>query len=267
MNTKEQRLPLDVFLALRAPLLQEDLRAERARLHDVTGYLGRHLGRQPDLATQVARLGDALPEEIAELPDTERRAAVTEAERLAADIKARWIAAEDPPLVEEIDDRLAEIADALGRMRRPGPEALRDAAQRIDRLGRAGASLDGLEQRYLPWAMGGGVLFLIGLMLMVNPGLLDHIPFLASFWTILFCLGALPAVGIHYARTVLPRSRADTEIDEINRDHFVPVGGLYFPAGEGPACVVTLGDMPEMTPGQQARAERRSHREKVGPFW
>lgn len=267
MSLADQKMSLEAFLALRAPELQEDLGAERGRLMAVTRYLGEHLARHPDLATQVRRLGDAVPDDIADLDDATRRAAVTEAEKLASDVKARWIAADAPPLVDEVDGHLDDVADALARMRRPGPEALREAARRIDRLGRIGAQMEGIEHRYLPWVIGGAVLFVAGLVLFFAPGLLNRVPFLASFWTILICLGALPAVGIHYARRVLPRSQADTEIDQINREYFIPYGGLYFPESEGPACVITLRDSPKQTEGAKAREERRRHRNRSGPMW
>ncbi|MFK7942865.1 MAG: hypothetical protein AB8B85_08150 [Paracoccaceae bacterium] len=260
------RLSLEAFLAERAPEIANELRGAADELHHVAGYLGAALGRHPELAMQVSRLGNAVPTDIPDMEAEARRAVATEANQLAADIKARWIAAEDPPLVDEIDDRLAEISGALETLRRPGPEALQATADEIDRLARQTTHLDGIEQRYLPWALGAGVLFVLGLSFFFYPSLLEATPF-ASIWTILACLGALPAVGIHYARAVLPRTETDTSIDRLNRQHFIPLGGLYFPKSAGPACVVIIAPAATRSDGDQAREERRRHRERLGPFW
>ena len=266
MTAPGQRLTLEAFLAERAPEIAGELSAAASTIHDTTAYLRAALGRHPEIATQVTRLAEAIVPDVAELDAPTRRGIATEAERLAEDIKTRWISADDPPLVDEIDDRLADIAASINSLRRPGPEALRDTAAEIDLLARRTAHLDGIEQRYVPWAIAAGVLFVLGLSFLLYPALLDE-TVLASPWTILFCLGALPAVGIHYSRRVLPRSQTDGAIDQLNRLHFAPLGGLYFPAGDAPACVVITGPAPEKTEGQQARDERRKHRERVGPFW
>ena len=266
MTAPGTRLPLETFLAERAPEIASELTAAAGTIAAITSHLRANLGRHPELATQVDRLAGGIPSDVAGLDADARRGIATEAEGLAEDIKNRWISADDPPLVDEIDDLLAEIAGALSTLRRPGPEALRASAAEIDRLTRETAHLDGIEQRYVPWAIGAGVLFILGLSFFLYPALLDD-TVLASPWTILICLGALPAVGIHYSRKVLPRSQTDSAIDQLNRMHFAPLGGLYFPAGDAAACVVITGPAPEKTEGQQARDERRQHRERVGPFW
>lgn len=271
MTAPGTRLPLETFLAERAPEIASELTAAAGTIAAVTAHMRANLGRHPELATQVDRLAGVIPADIADQTADARQAVATEAEQFAADIKARWIAAEDPPLVDEIDDLLAEISGALSTLRRPGPEALRATADEMDRLARQTAHLDGVEQQYVPWALGAGVLFVLGLSVFFYPALLDD-TLLASPWTILLCLGALPAVGIHYSRRVLPRSQTDTAIDQLNAMHFAPLGGLYFPASDTPAndtpaCVVITGPAPERTDGQQARDERRRHRDRVGPFW
>lgn len=260
------RVTLEAFLRERAPEIAGELTRAAEDIARVTAHLGTALGRHPELATQVARLAAAVPQDVATLEAPERNTAITEAERLAEDVKARWISADDPPMVDEIDDRLAEIHAALQTLRRPGPEALRATAADIDRLARSTAHLDGIERGYIPWALGTGLLFVLGLAVFFFPALLDDTA-LASPWTILICLGALPATGLHYHRRVLPRTRTDTAIDALNRDHFVPLGGLYFPAGEIPACVVIIAPARERSEGDQARAERRGHKDKMGPFW
>ena len=259
-------MTLDSFLAERAPEIAGELAAAVACIHDVADYLGRSLGRHPELATQVQRLAQSVPEDAVHADARTRTQFATEAGQLSEDVKSRWIEAEDPPLVAEIDDLLAEINGALNTLRRPGPEALRATAAEMDLLARRTAHLDGIEQRYLPWAIGAALLFVLGLTFLLIPSLLTGTP-LASFWTILVCLGALPGLGLYYARTVLPRSETDTAIDALNREHFIPLGGLYFPASEGPACVVVTAPPPTRTEGAQAREERRRHRDRVGPFW
>lgn len=266
MTEPGTRLSLEAFLDLRAPDIADELARAAETLSDTTAYLLAALDGEAELATQVRRLGEAIPPDIAALDAPARQQIASEAEALTADIKSRWIAAETPPLVAEIDDRLAEISTAITTLRRPGPEALRATAAEIDRLARRTAHLDGIEHQYVPWAAGGAVLFILGLAVIVYPALLEGTP-LASPWTILICLGALPGVGIHYARRVLPRSQSDTAIDELNRMHFAPLGGLYFPAAERPAAVIVIGPPPDRTEGDAARDERRRHRERVGPFW
>jgi hypothetical protein len=64
----------------------------------------------------------------------------------------------------------------------------------------------------------------------------------------------------------MPRSRADAEIDRLNRAHFVPNGGIYFPEGDGPARVVRIEAPPVRSDGEIARAERRKTKEKLTPW-
>ncbi len=259
-------MTLEAFLAQAAPRIGVDLRETLADLHRITSQILAHLNGHPALATQVSRLRDGLPDTLAGADQTTRADAVTEARLIAADIKQRWISEDSPPLVSEIDDRLAEIEDALQELARPGAETLRDAARQIDRLGRVGQSLEGIERRYGPFVKLGGGLFVIGIVLFFAPGLFPFLPS-GNLWTVMLFLSVLPLVAIHYAYTVLPRSRADTEIDTLNRKHFLPVGGIYFPEGERPACVVLVDWPPPEDPHQEAVQERRKTREKLGPFW
>lgn len=259
-----ERLTLEAFVARARPKLDAGLGQHLARLQEIADHLLQHLGAEPELAAQVTAFRDALPEQLASAERAERLAAVTEAERLVADIKARWIAAENPPLVDEIDERLAEIGAELEHLRHPGTEALDEAASQIDRLGRVGAGMEGIERRYLPWAAAGAIMFVIGLVLFLWPGLMRLVPALASFWTIMVCLIVLPCVAVHYALTVMPRSRADAEIDTLNRAHFVPLGGLYFPEGEKAACVITIDPPKPKSEGEIAREERETNARRAG---
>lgn len=268
MKGAGEKLTLEAFLARIAPELDDNLDRKAADLRAVADHLSDHLAEEPALQAQVSKFRAALPTGLATMSDDQRLRTVKEAGRAIEDIRTRWIDADAPPLVDEIDMRLDEMRTGLETLRLPGPDRLRDAARQIDRLGRVGAALENAELRYLPWTAGAAVLFVIGMTLFLAPGLVASIPMLGSFWTVIFCLGALPAVAIHYAWAVLPRSRADAEIDALNQSHFMAHGGLYFP--ETPttsAGVVIVGPLPALSDGAQARKERRAHREKLGPFW
>ena len=267
MSEAGERLPLETFLARAAPRIDSDLSADAAKLAQIADHLTAHLDDHPELAAQVQKLRATLPEDIAGSEPDARARAAQEAEKITADIKQRWIEADHAPLVEEIDSHLEAIASALTRLRSPGATALREAALRIDQLSRQHAELDGVERFYGPWAIGSMILFLIGVVLFLWPSLFAATPILGSFWTILFCLGALPAVAAHYAWTVKPRTRADAEIDRLNRTHFLPYGGLYFPEGEGPACVVTVSQAAPKDAREQALEERRGHKERARRNW
>ena len=266
MSEAGTRLKLEDFLTRVAPGIDSDVGARIKRVHGIATHLSAHLGAHPDLAAQVSKLRETLPETLGAAPEAERSRATAEARLIAADIKSRWIEAEDAPLVDEIDDHLEEIDKALDQIRRPGIDGLRAAAARIDLLGRRVQGLDGIEQRYLVPAAIAGVLFVIGLVLLFLPGQGVAMPVLSGGWGLVACLGALPAVILHYAFRVLPRSRADAEAEDLNREHFLPNGGLYFPEGDRPACVVLVNWPPERTEGQIAREERRQRKEKLGPW-
>ena len=110
----------------------------------------------------------------------------------------------------------------------------RVAAAEIDRLALVGDRMEGVERRYLPWAATGALMFAIGLWLLFDPRIQP------GWLTLALLLGALPAVGFGYAWAVHPRTRADRAAEKLNRAHFLPHGGLYFPPGPRPAAVVRV---------------------------
>lgn len=114
----------------------------------------------------------------------------------------------------------------------PAAEA-RAAAARIDELAREGWKVEGIERRFLPYFLGAGVLFVIGVVLFSIPGSAPRVVTIA-------CVGALPVLAVIYGLRVIGRTRADVAADDLNRRHFLPHGGLYFAAGERPACVVRV---------------------------
>ena len=267
MSTPGERLTLEAFLERVAPKVQSDSASDVASIHGIADHLSAHLNDVPDLKAQVFRFRATIPDQIAEVGEDERAEAIVEARTLLADIKQRWIEADDAPLVDEIDEHLDALSKALARLRSPGPRLLQEAAARIDQLAYKSSALDGIESKYAPWAIASAVLFLIGLVRFLWPTLLDGLPFMSSFWAVLFCLAALPAVAAHYAWTVKPRTIADTEIETLNREHFLPLGGLYFPVGKGPACVVTVAQAAPKDERTQALEERQGHKDRARKGW
>lgn len=124
-------------------------------------------------------------------------------------------------------------------VRLPAEEAAdaRAAAAKIDDLARVGHAVEGIEQRFKPFFILGGVCMLVGLTLFFTPGLLNR-------WTLVGLLSVLPVVAVAYAWRVRDRTAADNQINELNKSHFLPHGGLYFPAGDGPACVIPVDYRP-----------------------
>lgn len=135
----------------------------------------------------------------------------------------------------------------------------RVAAAEIDRLARTGDAMHGVERRYAPWAAGAAVLFAIGLWLLVDPRvMIGRLPLAAL-------LSALPAVAILYARAVAPRTRADKAAEALNRRHFLPHGGLYFPPGEREAAVVRVDWTPPEPELPISKAPRDPRKREVRP--
>ena len=145
MSEPGEKLTLEAFLTRIAPGLNDNLDRQAADLRAIADHLSDHLEEEPALQAQVSKFRAALPTGMSAMPDGQRLATVTEAGRAIDDIRARWIEADTPPLVNEIDDRLDEMRAGLETLRLPGPERLRDAARRIDRLGRVGAGLENAE--------------------------------------------------------------------------------------------------------------------------
>jgi hypothetical protein len=141
---------------------------------------------------------------------------------------------------------------------------LRAAAGRIDELGRTADALSGVERRLLPWALGAAGLFLAGIWLVFQSG--TGAALAASL-----CLLALPLIAAIYAWQIKPRTAADTAMQELNRSHFLPHGGLYFPPGDGAACVVRVDWTPPPEPEEDATPvhlrDPRKARNRTDPSW
>lgn len=260
--TTAKRLPLDTFLEQIDT--QGDLGAIVAEITGVTERLTQHLSDHPDLAAQVQQLAETVAEAKTATPEG-RPAKQRQAQSIVDDLAEKWIAAENPPLVTEIDQHLNGLRASIARLTQSDPGTLRKAAIEIDRLSQSVRHLEHIDGRYIPWALGASVLFVIGIGLTFNPSILSTWPFNHLAWTIPACLGALPLVAVHFALKVMPRSRADTQIDALNRQHFLAHGGLYFPAGAHAACVV-LVDLAGHAPPDQSFDPRREIRRRWIPW-
>ncbi len=139
---------------------------------------------------------------------------------------------------------------------------LRAAAARIDALARTADALAHIERKLAPWAVIAGLLFAVGLWGVINPGTIGA-P------AITLCLTALPLVAAVYAWQIKPRTQADNAATEINRQQFLPQGGLYFPQGQKDACVVAVDWTPppvvEKTP--VALRDPRKPENRIGSSW
>ena len=107
---------------------------------------------------------------------------------------------------------------------------LRTVAARIDELARVGAAMGPVEERFRPWAILAGVLFLIGLVLFFMPDLVNR-------WLALGCLISLPGLCAVYAWKIRERTWADSDIEALNKKWFLPLQGIYFPESDMPAGV------------------------------
>ena len=139
----------------------------------------------------------------------------------------------------------------------------RVAAAEIDRLARIGDGMEGVERRWLPWAAIAAALFVIGLWLLVDPRLT------VAWLPLALLLSALPGVMLGYVWTVAPRTRADRAAESLNRRHFLPHGGRYFPPGERPAAVVRVDWAPPEPepPISQVPRDPRKREYRAGRIW
>ena len=130
---------------------------------------------------------------------------------------------------------------------------VRIAATRIDEFARVGNALGGIEERFRPYAISAGGLFVLGLVLFFLPDLINR-------WLSFACLIALPALCAVYAWKTRERTWADSDIDKLNKAHFLPLGGIYFPASDTPAGVIRVDytpPPPEPAPGSYPKDPRK----------
>ena len=138
----------------------------------------------------------------------------------------------------------------------------RTAAAKIDDLARVGHALGAIEDRFKRYAIGAGIVFVIGLVLFFMPTLVNR-------WVAFFCLSALPGLCAVYAWKTRERTWADSDIEKLNKRHFLPHQGLYFPRSETPAGVVRVEYTPppaKPPPGTYPKDPRKPENQ-VGSRW
>ena len=139
---------------------------------------------------------------------------------------------------------------------------LRRAAADMDRLARQADADGDIERRFLPWAIVAAVLFVIGLVTFFTPGTLGSGP-------MMLCMAALPGVLAVYAWRIRGRTALDYQISELNKLHFLPNGGIYFPPSDQPAGVVLVDWTPpeEERPLSEAPRDPRKSKDRRDPMW
>ncbi len=129
----------------------------------------------------------------------------------------------------------------------------RIAAAKIDDLARVGETMAGIEIRFKPYAKGAGAMFVLGLVLFFLPDFVNR-------WISFLCLIALPGICAVYAFKTRERTWADKDIEDLNKAHFLPHGGIYFPVSDTPAGVVRVDYMAppaEPSPGTYPKDPRK----------
>lgn len=156
-----------------------------------------------------------------------------------------------------------DLESFLKRLSADAAAEARAAAGRMDELERAAQEFEGIERRYAPWALGAALLFVVAAVIVLT----DAVDFrqarsIFGFVGLAAMAAALPAVAISYALHVRRRTRADRDKLELNRKHFLPHGGLYFPpAGRGAGAVY-------LTEPQAPGASRQSVDDiRAGRIW
>ncbi len=165
-----------------------------------------------------------------------------------------------PDVAEPKRVALSEFLDGLDS---DAAEAAQTAADEIDALENRAKKVNGIERQLEPVFYLAVLAFIVGACRFVGGedfmfGLLGWIDGLG----ISLLLGALPALGFYYAFKVRWRTRADAKSFELNQSHFMPHGGIYFPATEPEdnASVVLIDQSAGYKP-------RPSKYDKVKPGW
>lgn len=162
------------------------------------------------------------------------------------------------PRRETLDDFVARLGTEDGAHARAAAEA-------IDELETRAHPVRGIERRLLPYFGVAVVAFIIGLILFFSGkdsffGVLKEMDNLG----ITLLLSGLPALVCYYAFRVRWRTRADARSFALNQKHFIPHGGIYFPAAEpGERAWVVQVDASQ---GWQPRPSKYDNI-KPGPIW
>lgn len=266
MSEAGEKVSLDQFVSEAENAVRARIRAGIGQVTSTAQHLLRHANGHAELCVQLEQLIAVLDAGLEAADQATREAVAHEAEALRKDLKERWISASNPPLVDEIDGHLGDISTGLEAMQSPDTGALRKIARKIDGLADQAERFGDIEKRFVGLALGSGVLFFVGLVLLIFPRTFLDVPFLSSMWVIIGCMAAFPAVAVSYAYQAMPRSRLDAEIEELNQRHFVPLGGVYFAAVQMPAGVIRVNYTP---PEEETSAVKDPRKEKnrIGPLW
>ncbi|MGD1923259.1 MAG: hypothetical protein ACFB03_03600 [Paracoccaceae bacterium] len=265
MSVAGESMELEAFLAGATNQIRSRIQHGVDAIADICQHLSGNLHKEPELRAQVDRLHGLVAVSLADAPFPKRRAIAHDAATLRDDIKRRWIDAEAPPMVGEIDDHLGGITRAIDDLTVGDAEILRGVARKIDALSSDAAQLDGIERRFVPRAIGATVMFLVGVGLVVFPNLVGGTARGLPMGLIILCLAGLPGVGAVYMMRVMPRMRADSDMETLNRQHFMPLGGVYFAEGDRPACVVPVEWSAELD--EAASLAQPDPREVSGRAW
>ena len=140
---------------------------------------------------------------------------------------------------------------------------LRVQAERIDALERHALPVRGVEQKLWRPFLVSLAMFATGLVLFLASGRhLNVVRQLIGEIGLCILLGALPGLAIYYTYRVRWRTKADMAAFNVNRDHFLPHGVIYFSAPEP-------GGAPSIVPVDAAKAykPRPTKNDKLKPGW
>ncbi|HUS95430.1 MAG TPA: hypothetical protein VMX97_01685 [Hyphomicrobiaceae bacterium] len=163
----------------------------------------------------------------------------------------------------ENSDSRVKLESFLAGLPEEDASGLRAIASRMDEFERHALPVRGIERELrIPFLIA-VVLFAIGLFLIFSGGWIlvqarrtIGEPGLAAL------LGALPGLAAYYAYRVRWRTRADTQNFDLNREHFLPRGAIYFPAtdAQGEAWIVRVAPDSGYKP-------KPSKNDKLKPGW
>lgn len=153
----------------------------------------------------------------------------------------------------------------VDRLPKDAGESVREAADVMLRNELSAVPLRGVEAELRPFFIAAVLSFIVGLVVLIffseTGGFLDQV---AGAWPILTAaLGFLPAVLAYYAIRIRKRSQADIQNFDLNKEHFLPHGAIYFPSdSEAAEQMVTLVEVGE-APGRRSKYDSL----KPGTIW
>jgi hypothetical protein len=144
-------------------------------------------------------------------------------------------------------------------------QELRVQAARIDELEGYALPVRGIEARLKTPFLVATAMFIAGLILFLSGGsFLGAVRDLLGRTGLTILLGALPGLAAYYAFRVRWRTKADKIAFDVNRDHFLPQGVIYFPPSE-PGEKATI--VPVDTEKAYKPTPSKYDKVKPGPLW